>query len=83
MLGKVELDFYSGIDRIHDRGEFGQDGAALSVHHAPAMLLDFGGKYFSVSGQLIEGGFLVIPHQAGIAMHIRAEDRGQFAVGFG
>ena len=83
MLGKVELDFYSGIDRIHDKGEFGQVGVALSVHHAPAMLLDFGGNYFSVSGQFFEDGFLVIPHQAGITMHIRAEDRGQLAVGLG
>ena len=78
-LGQPSLDFNGGIDRVYNAGKLSQDGVALGIYYAASVFLDFGGKYFSVSGQCFEGALLVVPHQARIAHHVRTENGGQFA----
>ncbi len=80
---KFPLNFHGGIDRIDDRGELGQDGVALGVHHPAPLPFDPGYEYIPVSGQGGHGAALVRAHQAGIAGHVRAEDGGQLALQVG
>jgi hypothetical protein len=67
---------------VHHTGKFGQDAAPPGGDDASLMLLNMSGYHFQVGLQGADGPFLILPHEAAVALDIGAQDGGEFAFYF-
>src|SRR5262249_48301768 len=73
------LNVYCCRHRIYPGGKLGQEIIPRRVYNPTAMLLDQGGHDLSVRRECLNGRLFIFPHEATIALHIGAEDRGELA----
>ena len=74
------LHRHRALHRIHHAGELGQEVVPRRVHHPATVLLDEIGDDLLVGFEGLDGGGLVVLHEAAVTGHVGAEDGGELAV---
>src|SRR5262249_34870880 len=73
------LDLDRTLHGVHHAGELGEHTIACGANDSTALLLDEGVGYFPVGSQGAQRAYLILAHQAAVALDIGAEDGGEFA----
>jgi hypothetical protein len=74
------LDLDRAAHGIDHTGKFGQHAIAGCAHNAAAVLVDEGVYDLTAGSEGMERSLLIFVHEAAVALHIGAEDSGEFAL---
>ena len=77
LVGNFLLDLDRALHGLDDAGELGDHGVAPGIHDPPVMARHQSGNGGAVAAQRAQRSRFVCFHEAGIAVHVGAQDGGQ------